>query len=221
MELLRYKEIDYAVEYPRDFSEEGSYPLVIYLPGAGSRGRNTSLITGHGFFSETAPFLRDALRVMPQCYADSWFDIFEQLQDFVASVIARPEVDKARVYLCGASMGGYGTWQLAMSRPEWFAAILPICGGGMYWNASRLSKMGVWAFHGDDDPTVLCVESEKMVNAVNAFGGSARLTVYPNCQHNAWTPTFRDPAVWKWLLSQKNQNAAIARSAYDDVVQFG
>lgn len=221
MELLRHKEIDYVIEYPRDFSEAGIYPLVIYLHGAGGRGRNTDLVAGHGFFSETAPFLSGTLRVMPQCYEDTWFSMFEQLQDFVASVIACPYVDKTRVYLLGASMGGYGTWQLAMSRPEWFAAIVPICGGGMYWNAPRLTQMGVWAFHGEDDTTVLCEESEKMVNAVNASGGNARFTRYAGVGHNAWTPTFHDPAVWEWLLAQKNRNVAVARSAYDDLAKFG
>ena len=74
----------------------------------------------------------------------------------------------------GASMGGYGTWQLAMSMPKFFAAIVPICGGGMYWNAGRLINTPIWAFHGAKDPTVLCVESEKMVNHVNALGGKAK-----------------------------------------------
>ena len=64
-------------------------------------------------------------------------------------------------------MGGYGTWQLAISMPEAFAAIVPICGGGMYWDAGRLKKVPVWAFHGDSDPTVFPEESVKMVNAVN------------------------------------------------------
>ena len=69
-------------------------------------------------------------------------------------------MDKSRVYVVGASMGGYATWQLAMSRPELFAAIIPICGGGMYWNAGRLIHMGVWVFHGEEDITVLPQESK-------------------------------------------------------------
>ena len=38
-------------------------------------------------------------------------------------------VDAQRIYLTGNSMGGYGTWSLAMAYPQLFAAIAPICGG--------------------------------------------------------------------------------------------
>ena len=30
----------------------------------------------------------------------------------------------------GLSMGGYGTWDAIQRRPEFFAAAVPICGGG-------------------------------------------------------------------------------------------
>ena len=98
-------------------------------------------------------------------------------------------------------MGGYATWQMAMSYPELFAAIIPICGGGMYWNAERLVNMGVWAFHGEKDQVVFKEESEKMVEAIKGSGGNAKLTVYPECLHDAWTKTFQNDGVWKWLLS--------------------
>lgn len=220
MEILRHGELDYAISYPKDFRQEEKYPLVIYLHGAGGRGRDISAIANHGFFGETEQFLAGEILTVPQCYADSWFDIFEQLQDFVAAQIARDCVDPARVYVVGASMGGYTTWQLAMSRPEWFAAIIPICGGGMYWNAARLKNMGVWAFHGKDDQTVLCEESIKMVDAINKRGGSARLTVYENTAHNAWTPTFQNPEVWQWLLAQTNRHQQV-RTEFNDVKTYG
>jgi len=220
MEILRHGEIDYVIRYPEGFSENEKYPLVIYLHGAGGRGRDIERMTGHGFFIDTEPHLLGAVSVLPQCYADTWFNIFEQLQDYVEAMIALPFVDPERVYLIGASMGGYGTWQLAMSRPELFAAIIPICGGGMYWNTARLLHTPVWAFHGDSDMTVLPEESRKMVEKVNANGGNARLTVYENTAHNAWTPTFRDPEVWKWALSKKNHYTAV-RTEYNDTKTYG
>jgi predicted peptidase len=104
-------------------------------------------------------------------------------------------------------MGGYATWQLAMSLPEYFAAIVPICGGGMYWNAGRLVNVPVWAFHGQKDPVVLPEESVKMVEAVKHNGGNARLTLYPENAHDAWSDTYRNPEVFEWLLTNENQNA--------------
>ena len=130
--------------------------------------------------------------------------------------------DPERLYLMGASMGGYTTWELAMSMPELFAAIVPICGGGMYWNAGRLVNVPVWAFHGKLDPTVLVEESEKMVNAVNKRGGNARLTVYPENKHDAWTDTFSNPEVYRWLLDHKNQNAGRLVNEYSgNAKEFG
>src|SRR3546814_5591067 len=36
--------------------------------------------------------------------------------------------DRDRTYLTGMSMGGYGTWELALAQPERFAALVPVCG---------------------------------------------------------------------------------------------
>ena len=121
----------------------------------------------------------------------------------------------------GASMGGYGTWQLAMSLPDIFAAIVPICGGGMYWNAGKLKNVPVWAFHGALDKTVLPEESEKMVNAVNKRGGSARLTVYPENGHNAWSDTYSNPEVFEWLLSNTNQKLQSFENEYKGSAIYG
>ena len=220
MEILRHGEIDYVIRYPESFDETKKYPMVIYLHGAGGRGRNIAKMKGHAFFIESEPYLKEAVSVLPQCYADSWFDIFEQLEAFAEDMTKLPFVDSDRVSLIGASMGGYGTWQLAMSRPELFSAIAPICGGGMYWNTARLKNTPVWAFHGDSDGTVLPEESKKMVEKVNANGGSARLTIYEKTSHNAWDPTFRNPEVWEWMLSQKNHYTA-TRTEYNDTKTYG
>lgn len=220
MERRKFEKLDYVVRMPQDFTKDKRYPLVIYLHGAGGRGRDLDIIFEHPFFTDTAPWLKDVVSVAPQCYEDSWFSIFEQLQAFVKHTIGWDCVDASKVYLVGASMGGYTTWQLAMSRPEWFAAIVPICGGGMYWNAGRLIHMGVWAFHGEKDGTVLCEESKKMVDAVNACGGNAKLTVYEDTDHNAWSETFQTEGVWTWLLSHTSHYEE-TKSKYDNVKDFG
>lgn len=84
-----------------------------------------------------------------------------------------------------------------------FAALVPVCGGGMYWNAARLKNIPIRAFHGALDTTVLPEESVHMVAAVNNSGGKAELTVYPDMAHNSWERAFADDEMWKWMLSQK------------------
>ena len=221
MEILKHKEIDYVISRPENETEGEKYPLVIYVHGAGGRGRDISLIQNHSFFAHSEPFLKNAISVAPQCYANSWFDIFEQLQDFIEFVISDKAVDRERVYLMGASMGGYTTWQMGMTRPELFAALVPICGGGMYWNAGRLVNTAIWAFHGDSDPSVFPEESKKFINNITAWGGKmAKLTILENTGHNAWEPAFTNPEMWKWLFEQKNTYEP-TENKYDDVKKFG
>ncbi len=218
--VLKHKEIDYVIRYPENFDKTKKYPLVIYLHGAGGRGRDIYVIENHSFFRLSTPYCKDAITVGPQCYADTWFDIFEQLQDFIHAMIISESTDASRIYLMGGSMGGYTTWQMAMSHPEWFAAIVPICGGGMYWNAERLKYMGVWAFHGSEDPTVFCEESKKMVEKINQKGGNAKLTVLEGVKHDSWTYTFQCKEMWQWLFSNTNHYEKTV-NRYDDVVKFG
>ncbi len=159
--------------------------------------------------------------IAPLSEDDTWFDSYERLLAFTKMVAGFDFIDKDRIYLMGASMGGYTSWQLGMSLPEYFAAIVPICGGGMYWNAGRLKNVPVWAFHGALDKTVLPEETLKMVAAVNNSGGNAKITIYPNNDHNAWTDTYNNPEVYEWLLSNKNQNEKELVNEYADAKKFG
>lgn len=201
---------------------EKKHPAIILLHGAGSRGNNLSVLLGGAHFRyrasvEDFPFVT----VAPLCSENTWFDMMHQLKALVHHVAALPFADENRIYLMGASMGGYGVWQLAMSIPEQFAAIVPICGGGMYWNAARLKHVPIWAFHGAKDKTVLVEESQKMVDKVNACGGSARLTVYPNNSHDAWTDTYTNPQLYEWLLTHTRSRADLGADGYDNAEQFG
>ena len=178
-------------------------------------------LTGNPFFThieahDPFPFVV----VAPLCTENTWFDLFERLKKLVKEIVAADFADPDRIYAIGASMGGYATWQLGMSLPNTFAAIVPICGGGMYWNAPRLKGVPVWAFHGEIDTTVRCEESVKMVEAINKKGGNAKLTIYEGVAHNSWTPTFEKPEVWAWMLEQRNHYVQ-TRTEFDDVKTYG
>lgn len=118
--------------------------------------------------------------------------------------IEQPFVDKKRIYLTGNSMGGYGTWALSMAHPELFAAIVPICGGGLSWNARMLKDIPVWAFHCVGDTTVPCQNTIEMVESVKKYSEQdVKITIYPKCSHDAWTETYQNQEVYNWLLEQK------------------
>jgi predicted peptidase len=217
--------IKYLVRYPDGYEEGMRCPVLFCIHGAGGRGGSYEDFKKHPEMTHSAkmegfPFIT----VAPICpKADgTWFDYFETLKDLIRFVISQDFTDPARVYAMGSSMGGYTTWELAMSMPECFAAIVPICGGGMYWNAGRLKNVPVWAFHGRLDTAVLVEESEKMVNAVNKRGGCAKLTIYPENKHDAWNDTFSNPEVYRWMLSHTNENAKALVNEYSgNVKEFG
>ncbi len=180
-------------------------PLIVYIHGAGGRGTKlTQMETSSALLGEIEKGRKlNAVVIAPQCHADTWFELFEVLIEFIDEMRRNSDIDSSRVYLTGSSMGAYTSWQLAMSKPEWFAALVPVCGGGMYWNAERLKKLPIWAFHGVQDKIVLPEESIHMVDAVNRVGGNAKITLYPDVPHHAWVKAFADDELYRWMFAQR------------------
>lgn len=223
MEFFTFEQMQYLVRYPENYKTGEKYPVILFLHGAGTRSNDIKVLAGNAFFRLTAkhesfPFVC----VAPLCHSETWFDQFETLKRFVEMVQKAEYTDPDRIYLTGNSMGGYGSWQLAISMPDVFAAMVPVCGGGMYWDAGRLKNLPIWAFHGDIDPTVFTEESVKMVEAVNKRGGNAILTIYPNTKHDSWTATYSNPEVFAWMLTHNRPHAETeADNSYADVKKFG
>ncbi|MBQ8803743.1 MAG: prolyl oligopeptidase family serine peptidase [Tyzzerella sp.] len=223
MEVFTFEQLQYVMKKPSKLRKKN--PTIIFLHGAGTRGVDISVLSKNAFFSKNShvsdeefPFVVFA----PQCYADTWFDIFEQLQEYVKMVASHPLVDERRLYLIGNSMGGYGAWQLAMTMPNYFAAIVPICGGGMKWNTGRLKNIPVWAFHGKEDLVVSVEESIRMVDAVNENGGTAKLTLLDNTGHNSWDYAYAQKQLFDWLLQQENIGTLqFDNKEYSDSKTFG
>ena len=46
-----------------------------------------------------------------------------------------------------------------------------------------------------------------MVDTVKRAGGDAKLTVYPEAQHDSWTETYNNPELFQWFLAHENQAA--------------
>ena len=214
----------YVIHYPDGFEENKPQPVLFHFNGAGSTGNDIapcldvrSVVLGRPVFPEY-PFVT----VVPLCSADTWFDLWEHVEELVRFIAKQPYTDRERIYLTGSSLGGYATWQLAMSMPEYFAAIAPVCGGGMYWNAGRIAHLPVWAFHGALDPVVYVSESINMISKIRSYKGScAKLTIYPENAHDAWTDTYSNPELYRWFLSHKNKNCPVTGDDFSDREKFG
>lgn len=221
-EFFKFENMHYMLAYPDNYKEGDVCPVIFLIHGAGTRGNDPELLKDSVYFDsveklDNFPFIVAS----PLCHENTWFDMYETLKRFVLYISNQDFADKKRIYAMGASMGGYTVWQLGMSMPEVFAAITPICGGGMYWNAARLVNVPVWAFHGKLDETVFVEESEKMVNKINACGGNARLTIYPDIAHAAWTPAYGCKELYDWFLTNENKNEKAIIDMYNDSKLFG
>jgi len=223
----------YQVFVPTALADIGARPIVLFLHGSGERGRDGWQQTESGL----GPYLRrhaadfPALVVLPQVPDDEqWMGINARMA-IAALDAASAEfgADPARTYLTGMSMGGYGVWEIALMQPERFAALVPICGAlhspredydQLYVSgvaderdrysalATRLRNVPVWMFHGALDDQVPPTDDRKLYKAARLVGAPFRYSEYPDGNHNAWDPTYQDPAMWKWLWAQRKAVAA-------------
>lgn len=224
IEIRQFEQMRYMIRFPEIYEAGKKYPVIIFLHGAGTREIETEALKESGYLKFSGQYAQEPfIAVVPHCQGvdNTWFDMLETVKKFVRMLIEEEYTDKKRIYLTGNSMGGYGTWQLAMSMPEVFAAIVPVCGGGMYWNAGRLVNVPVWAFHGGKDPIVFPEESKKMVDGVNKAGGNAKLTIYPENFHDSWTDTYSNPKVYEWMFSHENMNHIEVTTEYNDSAIYG
>ena len=194
----------YLLYLPEGYGkDETKWPLVLFLHGAGERGTDLDLVKRHGpprlvEEGRKYPFIL----VSPQCPEDEYWSV-PVLRALLDGVLARYRVDRSRIYLTGISMGGNGTWRMAIACPDVFAAIAPICGWGNPAKVAVLKGLPAWAFHGKKDPVIAFERGEIMVRNLQAAGGNVRFTAYPEAGHDSWTETYQNPELYEWLMRQK------------------
>lgn len=204
MELKQLNDMNYWLHTPE--KPGANKPLVIFLHGAGERGGSPENV-----FKISLPlWLRegkwkpDAYVICPQCREGwDWTSQIERIKAIIDHEAAALKSDRTRISITGLSMGGFGTWAMGLHFPKFFSAMVPICGGGLSWRCVNLKDMPIRAFHGVKDATVPVECSIAMVDAVNAAGGHAELTLYPECPHNCWDKAYGETDVLDWLIAQK------------------
>jgi predicted peptidase len=208
--LIIKRQMQYLLWLPPAYKEDKqqAWPLLIFLHGKGERGTDLELVKKNGppnFIEEKPDF--PFIMISPLCPEGEYWSI-DALDALLTKILKKYRIDEDRVYLTGLSMGGFGTWEFATKHPERFAAIAPVCGGGDTHRIEQLINVPVWAFHGAKDDVVPMERSIDMVNALNSCGGNARLTIYPEANHNSWDTTYSNPELYKWFLSNTRKKAA-------------
>jgi predicted peptidase len=202
-------EMQYLIYLPSNYDkDEGSYPLVLFLHGVGECGSDISIIERHGIpkiieEGKAFPFIA----IAPQCKEGGWWaepPYIESLLSLVHNVIDEYSIERSRVYGTGLSMGGFGTFALAIQEPKLFAAIVPVCGGAEIDKLDQIQHLPVWIFHGDKDSTIPVENSLLIYKKLKPINDQVFLTIYEGVDHDSWTETYENEAVYEWFLKYKN-----------------
>jgi predicted peptidase len=143
---------------PRRWAKEGSWPMLIFLHGAGdgvwdvmnsqslpcllSRDQSTAFATRKSWTFEfdgqtyaNASFADELgfVVVMPQGWGATmrpgWSrPRLERVRALATRVASAYAVDPERISLAGQSAGGVGAWRFALEYPEFLSVVVPICG---------------------------------------------------------------------------------------------
>ena len=217
----------YQVFVPASAAGGRTPPVIVFLHGSGERGNDGAKQTQVGIGPYIRAHLNDfpAIVVFPQAPDETeWSGNADLVFASLDAATHEFHGDPDRTYLTGLSMGGYGTWEMALRAPGRFAALVPVCGGLVHPRrpsmgvsglagvadpyavvAARLKGTPIWQFHGAKDDVVSPDYSRQMDAALKAAGArDARLTVYPAADHNSWDPAYsQTPELWTWLFAQK------------------
>ena len=217
----------YRLMAPAKVEEGEKYPLVVFLHGAGERGTDNEKQLFYFPEQMAQPRWRNRFPcyvLAPQCRPNArWVEVDWNLPEthqapekpddqmkvvlkILDKTLADEQVDQSRIYLTGLSMGGYGTWDLAMRKPQLFAAVAPICAGADNDGVGILKDVPVWVAHGGADSVVPVNRGRLAVAALKQAGGKPVYVELPGVGHNSWTPSYSDnDGLVPWLFRQKKQ----------------
>jgi predicted peptidase len=206
---LEGREYRYVLYVPRGFRAEQRWPVILFLHGAGERGDDGLKQSQVGLPGAVRlhPERFPALMVMPQCPTGERWEGAPAAAAMAAldETITAYNGDPERIYLTGLSMGGAGSWRLALDHPGRFAAVAPLCGGGPIEEiAAKLKDLPVWVFVGDQDRPQTVDFCRQVSRALKEAGSTkSRYTEYPGIPHNCWDLAYSEPEFAAWLFAQR------------------
>lgn len=219
----------YALYLPRNFDPARKYPLLISLHSEESNHR-LNLKQVFGVSARYGELDSPNMRYNPPL-PDSGFIVAcplargtmgyagiaeKDVFDLLADVERRLPVDPDRVYLTGISMGGGGALRLALTRPDIWAAVLPVCAATppeLEELAPNALNLPIRLVHGELDPIVPVQSSRNWHRRLLDLRDPVEYLEFPLVRHNAWDAAYRDGRAFEWF-------GKFRRDRYPDRVRF-
>ena len=205
----------YGIYVPPGYTPVKKYPLVVMLHGAGSNHRlalrrvfGKSNIDGENDVeaSRYFPEWKDRDFIVVSTYARGtvgYQGIPEKdVWDMIADVKSKFSIDENRQYLTGLSMGGGGTMWIGLTRPDFWAAIAPVCPAvpsGTEVFTNNAFNIPVHIHQGGADPVVPTKGVKEWANNLEEAGATVEYTEYPGVSHDSWVNAYQDGQVFDWL----------------------
>lgn len=204
--ILNKTTYNFLIHIPTDVESTKKLPVIVFLHGKSLSGTNLEKVKRYGVLSakNRGHELPEAIIVAPQTNK-GWNP--DQVMEVIDYVIENYNSDISRVYVCGMSMGGYGTMHVAGKYPERIAAAVAICGGGNINDACNLTKVPMWIQHGSADRAVSVSESKKIYHAIKKCNpdADATLTIIKGGTHGSVERLFHQDAIYDWMMSYKKE----------------
>ena len=216
--------VNYQYFKPVNKDDGKKHPLIIWFHGNGEGGykdyRNnvSQKLANRGAVAfaedETQKIFGGAYVVAPQA-DDTWYNNYtkgyiKSVKAMIDEFASENNVDKNRIYIFGASAGGYMSFRMMIEYPDYFAAFSTSAAaldkaaisGGVATTAQDLMKIRnkpLWMVHAQNDPTISYENTSKRVYDVLSKYG-AILSSYPNVKIGETEYNGH----WSWIYSLRN-----------------
>lgn len=202
--------LDYWLYTPENPAED--MPLIVYLHGGSGKGNALEKILDEGsllgylWSGQLAPAAYVLIPQLPES-CKGWTDRAEALMKRISHVEANCAIDSDRVSLTGHSMGGTGSWAVALAYPRTFSAVAPLSGSVQVTeqNLRKLENLPVWAVVGEAGTIVPPDSSREMIEQLSERNPEAKITELPGTDHFGVPEIYLDSetGLLDWLIAQK------------------
>ena len=201
-------EYNFWINLPGDSVLKSKPPVLIFLHGKSLSGTDLNKVKKYGVIHEIEKGRKiNAIVVAPQVASGSWNP--DKVYEVLKYIQTTYQTDTNRVYVCGMSLGGYGTMHFAGKYASKITAAVALCGGGNIKDAVNMSTIPMWIQHGDRDEAVPVQRSREVVEAIKKVNNGKNLiyTEIPGANHGALERVFRGDEMYDWLFEQVRTNS--------------